>query len=301
MGRKSDRSCRKPQALSETAPAKLNLFLHVTGRRADGYHLLDSLFVFTRRGDVLHYAPGGDLTFSVSGPFADPLCNAVPAAEDNLVMKAARMLAGAAGRRAEGHLHLEKNLPIAAGIGGGSADAAAALRLLNRVWQVSMPEKGLLALGAKLGADVPACVEGVPARVSGIGERIVPLPGFPGLPVLLVNPLRAVCTRAVFKARSGPFSSPAPELAVHNARAVTGDLSRTTRNDLTLAAQTLVPVISEISTQLAAQPGCVLARMSGSGATCFGLFETPRRLEQAADHIARAFPGFWQFRDEIAS
>ena len=289
---------------TEAAPAKLNLFLHVTGRRADGYHLLDSLFVFTRRGDVLGYEPGGDLALSVSGPLAQQLRTAAPA-QDNLVMKAARMLAEAAGRRPEGRLHLEKNLPVASGIGGGSADAAAALRLLNRMWEVSMPRNDLSGLAAKLGADVPACVQGSPARVGGIGERITPLPGFPGVPVLLVNPLRAVSTHAVFKARSGAFGAPAPRdfghLAAQDIRALTGGLARHTRNDLTAAAQGRVPVIRDILAQLAAQPGCALARMSGSGATCFGLFETVCALEAAADQIARVFPGFWQFRDEIVS
>ena len=289
---------------TETAPAKLNLFLHVIGRRADGYHLLDSLFVFTRRGDVLGYDPGGELTLSVSGPFARQLRTAAPP-QDNLVMKAARMLAEAARRRPEGRLHLEKNLPVASGIGGGSADAAAALRLLNRVWEVALPHHELLELAAKLGADIPACVQGVPARVGGIGERIAPLPGFPGVPVLLVNPLRAVSTHAVFKARSGAFGAPAPRdfghLATQDVRALTGGLARHTRNDLTAAAQGGVPVIRDILAQLTAQPGCALARMSGSGATCFGLFETACALERAADQMARVFPGFWQFRDEIVS
>ena len=311
MGRISDRppvpspvpaDCRA-HTLSETAPAKLNLFLHVIGQRADGYHLLDSLFVFTRRGDVLHYDPDGDFGLSVSGPFAEPLCTAAPE-QDNLVIRAARLLAGAAGRRPEGGLHLEKNLPVAAGIGGGSADAAAALRLLNRVWRISMLVDELVKLAAKLGADVPACVQGGPALIRGIGDRITPLPGFPALPVLLVNPLRAVCTQAVFKARTGAFGAPAPKLPTlptRDGRALLAGLNRTTRNDLTAAARTLIPVISEISAQLAAQPGCVLARMSGSGATCFGVFDTARASERASRHIAQVFPGFWQVKDEIAS
>jgi 4-diphosphocytidyl-2-C-methyl-D-erythritol kinase len=271
--------------LEEVAPAKVNLFLHVTGRRADGYHLLDSLAVFGPAADRLSAAPAESLTLTLSGPFGDSLA----AEPDNLVLRAARALATEAGVTAGAALHLEKHLPVASGIGGGSADAAAALRLLNRLWGCGLDAAALARIAAPLGADIPVCVAPRPARMQGIGEEISPAPRLPGCGLLLVNPRVPVATPAVFRARQGGFSAPAglPE-AWPDAGTMAADLARLT-NDLEAPALSLCPVIGEVLGALRAAPGCLLARMSGSGATCFGIFATP--AEAAA--TTRAMPGAW--------
>ncbi|MDB5400724.1 MAG: 4-diphosphocytidyl-2-C-methyl-D-erythritol kinase [Rhodopila sp.] len=272
--------------LSEFAPAKVNLHLHIVGRREDGYHLLDSLAVFAGIGDWLTVSPGDGLTLSVTGPFAAGL----EGESDNLVLRAARALAAHGGVEAAGRLVLEKNLPVASGIGGGSADAAAALRLLCRFWRLEPGAIGVLARG--LGADVPVCVAGRPALMSGIGDVLSPVPKLPDVGIVLVNPGVAVSTPAVFRARGGPFSA-AADLPAHgwlDAAALVAML-RSTRNDLEPAARLLSPAIGGAMDAVAAAPGCLLARMSGSGATCFGLFPTPVAAEAAARTIAR--DGWW--------
>ena len=180
--------------LSEPARAKVNLFLHVVGRRADGYHLLDSLAVFPAVGDVLHAAPDDGLSLTVAGPFAAALAGEV----DNLVLRAARLLAAACGVTTSARLVLEKHLPVASGIGGGSADAAAALRLLARLWGVAVPE----GLAIRLGADVPVCLAQAPSRMAGVGEALSPGPSLPPFGMVLANPGTAVATPAVFRARA---------------------------------------------------------------------------------------------------
>lgn len=264
----------------EDAPAKVNLYLHVTGRRADGYHLLDSLAVFGPAADSLHAEPAQELSLVLDGPFGEALA----AEPDNLVLRAARALAprGAA-------LRLIKRLPVASGIGGGSADAAAALRLLNRLWGAERDESALARLAAPLGADIPVCIASRPALMQGIGEVIRPAPQLPECGLLLVNPGVPVATPAVFRARQGEFTPPAtlPE-SWPDAAAMAADLRRLT-NDLESAALSLCPAIAEVLAALRAQPGCLLARMSGSGATCFGLFATPAGAAAAA----RAMPTGW--------
>ena len=250
--------------LAERAPAKVNLFLHVVGRRPDGYHLLDSLAVFPGPGDVLRGTEADALTLKVVGPFAPGLAGE----GDNLVLRAARALAPGRGAR----LVLEKNLPVASGIGGGSADAAAALRLLSRLWGA---EADLHALGAELGADVPACVASVPVRMGGVGEVLGTAPALPPCTMLLVNPLVAVSTPDVFRRRRGTFRPPASlPLSWSTASALCDGLNETT-NDLEQSAREVAPVIGDVLDWLRAAPGCLLARMSGSGATCFGLFPGP--------------------------
>ncbi len=275
--------------LREPAWAKVNLYLHVVGRRADGYHLLDSLAVFPAVGDVLAAAPDAGLSLSLTGPFGASLVDE----SDNLVLRAARALAHAAGVTPGARLVLDKRLPIASGIGGGSADAAAALRLLARLWGVSLPPEALAGLAADLGADVPVCMAQVPARMGGVGEVLTPAPRLPACGMLLVNPGVAVATPAVFRARSGGFT-PAPDLPARldDVAALVAFLS-TTRNDLEPPAVGLAPVIGDVLAALRARPGCRLARMSGSGATCFGLFDTPG---DAAD-AAGSFPdtGWWRW------
>ena len=281
--------------LTERAPAKINLHLHVTGRRADGYHLLDSLVVFAGAGDVLRAGPAEDLSLALEGPFAEGL----RAEPDNLVLRAARALAAAAGIAPRARLVLEKRLPVASGIGGGSADAAAALRLLARLWGLALPAAEMARLAAGLGADVPVCLAGQPTRMQGIGEILLPAPRLPAEPVglVLVNPGVALPTPPVFRARTGPFS-PAAALpaAWADARAMAADLAAL-GNGLEAAAISLCPAIAEVLTALRGLEGCLLARMSGSGATCFALFPDPVAAEAAASRVARA--GWWSWGGAI--
>ncbi len=273
---------------TEPARAKVNLFLHVVGRRADGYHLLDSLVVFPAIGDRLRAAPSDQLSLAIEGPFAP----ALQAEADNLVLRAARRLADASGTTAGARLVLEKNLPVASGIGGGSADAAAALRLLGRLWNVPVPP----GLAATLGADVPACLAQAPVRMGGVGEALSPAPVLPDFGIVLANPGIAVATPAVFRTRAAaslPFSALAdlpsdwPDLA-SMARGLAA-----TRNDLQDTAIALCPEIGTTLATLAALPECRLARMSGSGATCFALFDTPGIAERAAATLTRSDWWVW--------
>ena len=270
-------------SFSQFAPAKVNLYLHVTGKRADGYHLLDSLAVFPAAGDIVAAAPAKALSLDISGPFGAVL----RAEADNLLLRAARLLAPARGAA----LSLEKNLPVASGIGGGSADAAAALHVLSALWGIT--GAGLPALALQLGADVPVCLASRPARMQGIGEILAPAPRLPGFGMVLVNPGVAVPTPAVFRARQGGFSAP-PNLPGHwaDVDAMVADLARCT-NDLQAAAIGIEPVIGDVLAVLAALPGAKLARMSGSGATCFALFATPAAARDAAARITQ--PGWWRW------
>ena len=264
------------------APAKLNLYLHVVGRRADGYHLLDSLVAFADIGDVVEACRAEHLSLEVTGPFADGLDG-----DDNLVLRAARALGPGRGAA----LRLEKNLPVASGIGGGSSDAAAALLALSRLWDVPIPPDLPIALGA----DVPACLLARSAWLGGIGEDVAPAPPLPSLGVVLVNPRIALSTPAVFKARQGPFSEAARFDPAGEAAGFLAQLAAR-RNDLAAAAASLVP---EIGAVLASLEGSRLARMSGSGATCFGLYEDVAAARAAAARIAR--PGWWVAAGKLAS
>lgn len=267
--------------LEEVAPAKVNLFLHVTGRREDGYHLLDSLAVFGPAADRLTARPAEGLTLTLEGPFG----TALAAEPDNLVLRAARALAGAAGVAPRAALVLHKNLPVASGIGGGSADAAAALRLLNRLWGAGLDAAAMRELAGPLGADVPVCVASAPARMQGVGERISAGPRLPACGLLLANPGVPLATPAVFRARAPGFSAPAalPD-AWPDAATMAHDLRRLT-NDLEAPARALCPEVGEVLAALAALPGALLARMSGSGATCFAIFATPAEAEAAAAQL----------------
>ncbi len=272
------------------APAKLNLYLHVTGRRGDGYHLLDSLVAFADIGDRLTVEPASALSLAVSGPEAASL---EAAGDDNLVLRAARLLADRAGIAAGAALHLEKNLPVAAGVGGGSSDAAAALRALCALWRAPLGEKELLKLGVQLGADVPACLCGRAVWVGGAGERVEPAAPPPPAGILLVNPRRPLPTAAVFAARRGPFGAagrfaPMPADAAGLARELS---SR--RNELTDAAVSLVPEIACVLASLARLPGALTVRMSGSGATCFALFADRAAAARARAALAAAEPSWW--------
>jgi 4-diphosphocytidyl-2-C-methyl-D-erythritol kinase len=274
----------------EPGRAKINLFLHVTGRRADGYHLLDSLAAFAGAADSVAFAPpaiDGDFSLSLVGPFGAGLA----AEPDNLVLRAARLLRDAAGTSAGAMLELHKALPIASGIGGGSADAAATLRLLARAWNIDAAHIDLPALAVKLGADVPVCLAGRAARMSGIGEVLTDVPPLPEAGLLLVNPGVHVATPAVFRARTGPFSAPAELRPAWNGLDAFVEDLEATRNDLEAPAIALCPVIAQVLAALRALPGCRLARMSGSGATCFALFASAAAARDATAHLRH--PEWW--------
>lgn len=271
------------------ARAKVNLYLHVTGRRADGFHLLDSLIVFAEAGDEIALAPADRLRLTIHGPFATGL----EAGPDNLVRRAARALQELTGVEAGAAIRLTKNLPIASGIGGGSADAAATLDGLCRLWNVAPDRAALRRLAAKLGADVPVCLEGRPSFVGGIGEEIVPAEGLPPSWLLLANPRVATPTPAVFKARHGPFSKPARWSAAPRDFAEFAARLQSCGNDLTEAAIGVTPAIRDLLVALASLPGCVLARLSGSGATCFGLFADERGARAAEVSLRAARPNWW--------
>lgn len=267
--------------LTETAYAKINLALHVLRRREDGYHELATLFAFAADGDVLTAEPHGDLTLSITGPFADGL----EADDGNLVLQAAKALQAASGTRQGASISLDKRLPIASGIGGGSADAAAALRLLSKLWNIDLPDEQLLTIASGLGADVPACLRSETVFGSGVGEQLTPFEtdSISGAPILLVNPLKPCPTGPVFKSWDGIDRG-----------ALDPQYWRDARNDLEPPAIAMVPEISEVLAMLKAQAGATLVRMSGSGATCFGLFETETARDAAANTIMAQQPGWWQ-------
>ena len=272
------------------APAKVNLYLHVIGRRADGYHLLDGLVAFADVGDRLEARPGERLELVVEGPQAASL---EASSEDNLVARAARALAAHGGIAPRARLLLEKNLPVASGLGGGSSDAAAALTLLARLWRLSIGEKALAAVGATLGADVPACLYGRPVWVGGIGEQLAPAPGLPEAGILLANPGIPLPTAAVYAARTGPFSAPGRFQPMPQDAVSLAERLKSRRNDLAEAATRLLPEIGAVLSRLGALEGALLARMSGSGASCFALFEARAAAERARLALARLEPSWW--------
>lgn len=275
-----------PPSPTEIAHAKINLALHVRCRRVDGYHDIETIFAFAEHGDIVATEPGPSRLI-LSGPFAQALAGADP--QDNLVMRAAAGLCALAGAETRPAIRLDKHLPVAAGIGGGSADAAAVLRLLSRERGIDPGDPRVMALAATLGADVPACVRSVTVRGDGRGDTLDPIDGrgLRGLPLLLVNPRVALPTGPVFAAWDGidrgPLT-PGDPLAA----AMAG------RNDLETPATLLHPVIGEVVALLAAQPGAILARMSGSGATCFALFESIADRDAADRAVADRRPDWWR-------
>lgn len=274
--------------VTEVAPAKVNLFLRLTGRRGDGYHLLDSLVVFAAAADTVAAAPAEDLALAVEGPFGAALAGA-----DNLVLRAARALAAAAGIAPRARLTLTKRLPVAAGLGGGSADAAATLRALDRLWGLGLGPAGLAPIAAGLGADVPVCLAARPARVGGIGERLAPAPTLPRFGLLLANPGVPLATAAVFAAWRGSFAPPADLPAGWaDAAAMAADLAPV-GNALEPAARALCPAIAAVLDRLGGLAGVRLVGLSGSGPTCFALFDDEGATAAAAARLAAAEPGWW--------
>lgn len=280
--------------LAETAYAKINLALHVRARRPDGFHEIESLFAFARDGDNLgaELRTDGELSLTIDGPFAEGL----GAGPDNLVLRAAEVLRRRHGVTSGAAIRLTKNLPVASGIGGGSADAAAALRLLSRLWKVDHapirhPREGgdsLLDIAATLGSDVPACLVSRTLIGTGRGEALDlrDIPGLSGMPLLLVNPRKRLSTGPVFTGWDGRDRGP---LAANSLDAIIAE----GRNDLQPPAIALVPEIAEILDAMQRQAGVRLARMSGSGATCFALMESPAALDRAASALAKARPDWW--------
>jgi 4-diphosphocytidyl-2-C-methyl-D-erythritol kinase len=277
------------EAVSVFAPAKINLYLHVVGRRDDGYHLLDSLVAFADIGDEIDAAPADALSLAVSGPEAAALAGLV---DDNLVLRAARAFAAHHGVAAGAALRLVKNLPVASGIGGGSSDAAATLRGLAALWGRPL-DGGAMAIATRLGADVPACLDGRPVWVGGIGERLDPLPSLPPLGIVLANPRRELPTAAVFGARQGDFTTDQFVRATPRHAVGLFGLLRQCRNDLTDAALSLMPEIASLLARLAALPEAYLSRMSGSGATCFALFADRAAAERGARILQAAEASWW--------
>ena len=276
-------------ALGVLAPAKVNLYLHVTGRRSDGYHLLDSLVAFADIGDRLVASPAEALSLTLAGPESGALADL---GEDNLVLRAGRWLAGRAGVGAGAALHLDKHLPVASGIGGGSSDAAAALRVLAKLWRCPLAAPDIAA-SAELGADLPACLAARPVWVGGVGERLEPAVGVPPFGIVLANPRRPLPTASVFRGRGGAFGEPARfEPLPRDPAAVVAALNRR-GNDLTEAAIALVPEIAAVLDRLAGLSGALLARMSGSGASCFALFADRAAAVEAGRALRAAEPGWW--------
>ncbi|MBP6011014.1 MAG: 4-(cytidine 5'-diphospho)-2-C-methyl-D-erythritol kinase [Alphaproteobacteria bacterium] len=279
-----------PDPNSRLAPAKVNLFLHVGDKRADGYHNLLSLVVFADVGDRLSLKPADELALKLTGPFAHALEG------ENLVVKAARALQTWATQRSHRtrpvELTLEKNLPVASGIGGGSSDAAAALLLLTRYWSLSIKAEELEALGLTLGADVPVCLRAKATLVSGIGEGLKPVDNLPPFWLVLANPGVAVATADIFKALIVRSYAHAPSIIASSARELAMLLDQT-GNDLAAPAKALASIIMTAENALVATDGCLIARMSGSGATCFGLYASKESAEAAAKTIAEAHPTWW--------
>ncbi len=277
-------------ALRETAFAKINLALHVRERLRGGYHRIETLFAFCEDGDVLEASPTTDLSLSIDGPFAADLSDG----PDNLIMQAATQLQSACAPSSGAAIRLTKNLPIASGIGGGSADAAAALRLLAQLWNIPDDHPMLSEIATGLGADVPACLLSQTCRGDGKGDQLLPisLGNSQRVPVLLVNPGIAVSTGPVFAGwdaidRGGLSLAGLPQL------------DPAWRNDLTIPAKALAPVIGEALAALKACSGAVFTRMSGSGATCFALFNSIGERDTAAETLADNHPDWWTMRSTL--
>jgi 4-diphosphocytidyl-2-C-methyl-D-erythritol kinase len=276
-------------AVAVAAPAKVNLYLHVVGKRADGYHLLDSLVAFAGVADELVLRPSDTLSLSVEGPTA----SALEGEADNLVLRAARRLAEAAGIEAKADITLTKRLPVAAGIGGGSADCAAALRGLAALWKLDLSDERMRSIGLGLGADVPVCLRGRAATMTGIGEGLEDVPALPEAWMVLVNPRVATHTPAVFKARNGEFSAAAPLTETPRDAAELAIALHRRHNDLTGAACIVAPVVAEVLAALTDTDDHLLVRMSGSGATCFALYGSAGSAEAAAGALRAAHPAWW--------
>lgn len=283
-----------PQALDVFAPAKINLTLHVVGQRSDGYHLLDSLVAFAAVGDQLRAQLDNRFSLKMQGAEAATL----PKDATNLILQVAELFDQLPGAS----FNLIKHLPVSSGIGGGSADAAATYRALSTFAEdMGIPIPAPEAL-LKLGADIPMCLASAAARVGGIGEQITPVETLPTLPAVLVNPRREISTPSVFKAMTARQNAPMTRhLPIFSSARDLATWLSEQRNDLEPAASQLEPVIDVVKAEISAQPDCLLSRMSGSGATCFGLFPTIAATHSAATAIAQSHPDWWVKPTELGS
>ena len=285
-------------AVAEAARAKINLFLHVLGRRADGYHTLESLAAFADIGDSLEAQSAESPALALDGPEAGALASSL-ADGSNLVLRAAERFAAVFPGAHSARFRLVKALPVASGLGGGSADAAAALRALARLNDVSPDDPRLMTVAAALGADVPVCLRGEAGWMGGVGEELQPLDALPPLPAVLVNPRVPVETRRVFEAlglergQAGPSAPLGTRPSGFADREILLGFLAARRNDLESVARGIAPEIGDGLNLLDAAPGCRLARMTGSGATCFGLFETAGQAHDASRIIAAERPEWW--------
>lgn len=279
----------------ESAPAKINLFLHITGKRADGYHLLDSLVAFAHKGsaasDKVTLEKADAFGLAVTGPYAGILQGEDP--HKNLISKAFAYYTKASGAAVLYKVVLEKNLPVASGIGGGSADAGAALRALAKLENRAADDAALVAAARSFGSDGLVCYYRKPAMMRGVGDEIEFLPSVPSLSLLLVNPNVPLATAPVYGARTGAFSAPVNMKQMPTTPAAFCAWLQQQTNDLEAPARHLCPVINDVLAALNAQKGCGLARLSGSGATCFGLFENEVDAQAAAAAISKAQPNWW--------
>jgi 4-diphosphocytidyl-2-C-methyl-D-erythritol kinase len=280
---------KSPGNITFFAPAKINLYLHVTAKRNDGYHLIESLVAFANCGDQISAVPSGELKLTIEGQFSGDLSPN----SDNLVIKAALMLAKFAGIKATGDITLTKNLPVASGIGGGSADAAATLCALIELWNISISTRNLFALAEKLGADVPVCLKGVPSIITGIGDEIIPAPKLPKLWLVLVNPNISVSTANVFSKHQEKFSLTQPFTAKSQSVEKLANVLSNYRNDLTTAAKLVAPIIKDVLEAAEATENQLLTRLSGSGATCFSLFKTKNAADTAVKQLLTKHPLWW--------
>jgi len=278
--------------LHEAAPAKINLFLHAGAQREDGYHELESLVVFTGIGDDLTFEAADALSLALDGPFAAALKNE----PDNLVLRAARALSAHAGAR----ITLTKNLPVASGIGGGSADAAAALRGLMQLWKLAVPPQALHEIALSLGSDVPVCLASAPAWMTGRGEHIQAVHLSVNAAMVLANPGVSVSTAEVFANLEDRTGMGAINPDRIRSTQELCEYLKDTRNDLEAPARAIAPVISDVLAALS-KSGAMLARMSGSGATCFGIYENDAAANAAAVAISKTQPGWWVKATNIAS
>lgn len=272
-------------SLSVVAPAKLNLFLHITGKRADGYHLLESLVAFTNYGDVLDIEPSDNLILSITGEFADSLS----ADENNLVMRAAKLLRERENVNAGAHITLHKNLPIGSGFGGGSSDAAATLNALAQFWDISFDA----SIAMELGSDVLVCIASRPAYMRGVGEQLMPVRLKAPLHVVLLHPRTPLLTADVYRHFSGDFTAPMnlPAIIENNAQLLA--LLHSTHNALDSAAIAAMPSIAAMLAALDNTEHCLLSRMSGSGAGCFAFYETAGHAAKAAEYLKRTHIEWW--------
>ena len=281
--------------VTESAPAKINLYLHVKNRRADEYHNLDSLVVFSDFGDSISVEKSDQLKLSVTGLFA----NFLPKQSGNLVIKAAQKLQEAVGLTKGASIVLVKNLPVASGIGGGSSDAAATLRALSKLWNITISAKKIKKLALTLGADVPVCLNLIPTFLSGIGAGLAPSPPLPSFWLVLVNPGIAVETREIFNNLETIGPRPERFYSAPNTLSDLINLLDVRRNDLETQAKKMFPEINAALVNLANTPNILLARMSGSGATCFGIYENNTAANYAAKLIQVENPNWWVCKTKV--